>query len=238
MSEIIFLNENAINLSVEDESADLILTSPPYFGVDPYRYGGDHTQQINTTHDEKEYVNRLIEVSKEFYRVLKNNGSLIININAPICYRYYVELVDQLEFKYAGSFFWDHSEDSPYSERFAYCHQIWLHFYKGETIYENPFGIKKHKGSVIKTRFNNMNLEKEKELSQHGFLLDAYSIEVAEHFIKTYSRPQGTVLDPFGGSGVAAIAAYQNNRTGITNDISEDAVKLAKKRFEIYVENS
>jgi len=33
---------------------------------------------------------------------------------------------------------------------------------------------------------------------------------------------------------VAAVTAYLNNRNGITNDISEKQVEMAKKRYEIY----
>lgn len=236
MVNIKFLNEDAENLSLPDESIDLIITSPPYFGVDPFRYGGDHKKQINFVNSEKEYVDKLIKVTKEFKRLLKNDGSLIINLNFPICHRYYTDVVDNELLNYKSTFLWDYSEYGPSNnlEIFSQSHQTWLHFYKGDKFYENPIFVKKFPGSVIKTQFNNMHLEKEKILSEHGFILDAYSIEVVQHFIQTYSPPRSTVLDPFGGSGVAAVTAYLNNRNGITNDISEDAVELAKKRYEIY----
>ena len=238
MDKITFLNEDANNMSIPDESVDLILTAPPYFGVDTFRYGGDNTKQINHTDDEKQYVSNLLSVTKEFYRILKYDGSLIINLNFPITYRYYVEVIENTDFKYASTFLWDYSEENMKQEKFFQSHQTWLHFYKGKEFYENPFGVKRHSGSVIKTKFNNIHLEKEKELQQYGFILDAYSMELAEHFIKTYSAPKSVVADPFGGSGVAAITAYLNNRYGITNDISSEAAELAKKRFEIYVKNA
>jgi|688.fasta_scaffold196974_3 DNA modification methylase len=238
MSRITFLNEDANSLSIEDSSVDLILTAPPYFGVDTFRYGGDSTQQINHTDNEKKYVENLLNVTNEFYRILKNDGSLIINLNFPITYLYYVEVVEKTKFKYASTFLWDYSEDNMKQEKFFQSHQTWLHFYKGSHFYENPFGVKKHSGSVIRTKFNNLHLEKEQELQKHGFILDAYSMDLAEHFIKTYSPPKSVVADPFGGSGVAAITAYLNDRDGITNDISLEAANLAKKRFEIYVGDS
>lgn len=239
MDKIIFLNEDAANLSLPDESVDLILTGPPYFGVDPFRYGGDHTKQINYVENEKQYVEKLIEATKEFKRILKKNGSLIINLNFPITYRYYVEVVDNEILKYGSTFLWDYSDEEklPNTEKFFQTHQTWLHFYKGDTFHENPFGVKKHSGSVLRVKFNNAHTEKEQELGKHGFILDAYSIDIAEHFIKTYSAPKSVVMDPFGGSGVAAVTAYMNDRIGITNDISPESVELAKKRFEIYTKS-
>ena len=234
MAEITFLNEDANNLSVDDNSVDLILTAPPYFGADTFRYGGDNTKQINNTDNEQQYVKNLLKVTNEFYRILKNDGNLIINLNFPITYRYYVEVMDSTNFKYASTFLWDYSEENMKQEKFFQSHQTWLHFYKGKEFYENPFGVKKHSGSVIRTKFNNTHLEKEKELQKYGFILDAYPMELAEHFIKTYSPPKSIIADPFGGSGVAAITAYLNDRDAITNDISQEAVELAKKRFEIY----
>lgn len=236
MADIKFLNEDAINLSIEDSSVDLIITSPPYFGVDPFRYGGDPKKQINFVDTEKDYVENLIKITKELKRVLKDNGTLIINLNTPVSYRYYVNVVDKNLLNYQHTLLWDYSEKSgpENTEMFSQSHQTWLVFCKGDKFYQNPIFLKKFPWSVIRTSFNNIHLEKEQILSQYGFILDAYSIEVVEYFIKTYSPPRSTILDPFGGSGVAAVTAYLNNRTGITNDISEVAHELAKKRFEIY----
>lgn len=43
---------------------------------------------------------------------------------------------------------------------------------------------------------------------------------VVRDYIRHYSRPGDRVLDPFGGSGVTAIEAFLDNRTGIHNDIN------------------
>lgn len=58
---------------------------------------------------------------------------------------------------------------------------------------------------------------------------------VVRDYILHYSREKDRVLDPFGGSGVTAIEAFLENRTGIQNDINplanfiaEGVVDLAK----------
>src|SRR6266852_1570006 len=51
---------------------------------------------------------------------------------------------------------------------------------------------------------------------------------VVRKYILHYSREGDRVLDPFGGSGVAAIEAFLENRVGIQNDINPLANFIAK----------
>jgi hypothetical protein len=51
---------------------------------------------------------------------------------------------------------------------------------------------------------------------------------VVRQYILHYSREGDRVLDPFGGSGVTAIEAFLENRTGIQNDINPLANFIAK----------
>jgi DNA modification methylase len=51
---------------------------------------------------------------------------------------------------------------------------------------------------------------------------------VVRRYILHYSKDNDRVLDPFGGSGVTAIEAYLENRTGIQNDINPLANFIAK----------
>ena len=57
-----------------DNSVDLILTSPPYSDI--VNYGKD----VSTKKPE-DYVDWIIPLFKEVYRVLKPSGSFILNIN-------------------------------------------------------------------------------------------------------------------------------------------------------------
>ncbi len=51
---------------------------------------------------------------------------------------------------------------------------------------------------------------------------------VVREYVLHYSRVRDRVLDPFGGSGVTAIEAFLENRTGIQNDINPLANFIAK----------
>jgi DNA modification methylase len=59
-----------------DESVDCIITSPPYYGL--RNYGADAQIGIENTPDD--YVANLIAIFDEAHRVLKNTGTLWVNI--------------------------------------------------------------------------------------------------------------------------------------------------------------
>ena len=62
---------------LEDESVDLVVTSPPYFNLRDYGVEG----QIGQEKTVETYVERLIEVFDEVYRVLKDEGACWVNID-------------------------------------------------------------------------------------------------------------------------------------------------------------
>ena len=60
----------------------------------------------------------------------------------------------------------------------------------------------------------------------HGYFTKQTWNVVAE-YIKNFSKPGDLVLDPFGGSGVTAIEALMNNRSGINIDLNPMAVSIS-----------
>lgn len=61
---------------LEDKTVDTCVTSPPYYGLRDYGVGG----QIGLEETPEEYIGRLVEVFKEVRRVLKDDGTLWLNI--------------------------------------------------------------------------------------------------------------------------------------------------------------
>lgn len=59
-----------------DESVQCCVTSPPYFGLRDYGHDG----QIGLEATPDEYVAKLVQVFREVRRVLKNNGTLWLNL--------------------------------------------------------------------------------------------------------------------------------------------------------------
>jgi DNA modification methylase len=72
---------NALALPLEDESVDLIVTSPPYFGLRSYQDGGTHYDgQIGAEATPTEFVDALIAATSEMIRVTKPTGSIWVNL--------------------------------------------------------------------------------------------------------------------------------------------------------------
>jgi DNA modification methylase len=68
-------------LPLPDASVDLIITSPPYFGLRSYTDGGEHyAGQIGAESTPAEYVAALLDCTAEWMRVLKPEGSLWVNL--------------------------------------------------------------------------------------------------------------------------------------------------------------
>jgi DNA modification methylase len=77
----IVLRGDARSLPLPDGSVDLIVTSPPYFGLRSYTDGGKHYDgQIGSERTPREYVANLLDCTREWMRVLKPEGSIFVNL--------------------------------------------------------------------------------------------------------------------------------------------------------------
>ena len=72
-------NEDALKglIKLEDNSIDCIITSPPYYQLRDYGHDG----QIGLENTVKEYIDKLSAIFKECQRVLKEDGTMWINIS-------------------------------------------------------------------------------------------------------------------------------------------------------------
>ena len=59
-----------------------------------------------------------------------------------------------------------------------------------------------------------------------------FPVELAYRLIQLYTFEEEVILDPFIGSGQAAIAAIKTNHHYVGYDISEEYVKLAERRIK------
>ena len=75
------LRGNALDLPLADATVDLIVTSPPYFGLRSYQDGGErYDGQIGSEATPVEFVDALLAATAEMVRVLKPSGSLWVNL--------------------------------------------------------------------------------------------------------------------------------------------------------------
>lgn len=77
----VVLRGDARRLPLPGGIADLICTSPPYFGLRSYTDDGEHYPgQIGSEATPGEWLAALLEATREWVRVLKPDGSLFVNL--------------------------------------------------------------------------------------------------------------------------------------------------------------
>lgn len=86
-NQIFYHSSTAMN-ELNDNSVDLIITSPPYFNIKDYAKNGyqnathsaSKKDDLGALDDYQTYINALLKVWRECERVLKPNGKLCINV--------------------------------------------------------------------------------------------------------------------------------------------------------------
>lgn len=78
MTDCNIINGNSLDVlkTLDAESVQCCVTSPPYFGLRDY----GHTDQIGLEATPQAYVAKMVEVFSEVRRVLKNDGTLWLNL--------------------------------------------------------------------------------------------------------------------------------------------------------------
>jgi len=75
------LRGDAAHLPLPDASVDLIVTSPPYFGLRSYTDNGEHyAGQIGSEETPAEFIAALLRCTREWMRVLKPEGSIFVDL--------------------------------------------------------------------------------------------------------------------------------------------------------------
>jgi len=70
------LNANALHIPLADQSVQCVVTSPPYYGLRDYGVDG----QIGLEVTPDEYIANLVAVFRECKRILRDDGTLWVNI--------------------------------------------------------------------------------------------------------------------------------------------------------------
>jgi len=143
--------------TLADESVDLIITSPPYADSRKNSYGGIHPDK---------YVEWFMPIAAELKRVLKPEGSFVLNIKEKVveCERhtYVIELI--LEMKRQGwlwteEYLWHKKNCSPgkWSNRFRDAWERCLQFNKQKKFKMYQESVMVPVGDWAKTRLNNLS---------------------------------------------------------------------------------
>jgi len=147
---------------IPDSSVDLIITSPPYASQRKSTYGGI---------SEDGYVEWFLEISSELFRVLKDDGTFILNIKENVKNgersTYVLELILALRkqgWLWTEEFIWNKKNSFPgkWPNRFRDGWERLLHFNKNKKFNMYQDEVKVPIGDWSKTRLANLS-EKDKQ---------------------------------------------------------------------------
>jgi DNA modification methylase len=238
----IFLKASEKMDELPDCSIHLMVTSPPY------NVGKEYDNNLTL----EEYRQFLERVWREIYRVLVPGGRACINI-ANLGRKPYIPLhafivEDMLDvgFLMRGEIIWNKASSSSSSTAWG----TWL-------SPTNPTLRDIHEYILVfsKDVFNRKRLSgKTSTISREQFLEFTKSVwtfsaesarkighpapfpvELPYRLIQLYTFKDDVILDPFAGSGQAAIAAIKTERHYVGYDISEEYVKLAERRIKDFL---
>jgi len=225
-----------------DNSVHLMVTSPPY------NVGKEYDEDFTL----KEYLEFLARVWKEVHRVLIPGGRACINI-ANLGRKPYIPLhafivKDMLDlgFLMRGEIIWNKASTASPSTAWGSwlsaanptlrdIHEYILVFSKGTFSRKNN---SKRKNTISKEEFLDFTksvwtfpAESARKVGHPA----PFPVELPYRLIQLYTFEREVVLDPFIGSGQAAIAAIKTKRHYVGYDVDEDYVKLAEKRISKFI---
>ena len=252
----IIIGDSRKMIEVKDQSAQLIVTSPPYWSIKNY----DIKSQIGYGQTLHEYLKDLYRVWKESYRILEPGRRLVINIGdqfaRSIVYGRYkiiplhAEIIAQCEdigFDYMGSIIWQKKTTmnttggANVMGSYPYPPNGMVEIdYEHILIFKKP-GKSKRVSKEIKEKSKLSKEEWKEYFYGHWYFGGARQIdhqamfpeELPKRLIKMFTFVGETVLDPFLGSGTTAKVALELDRNAIGYEINEDFLKVIKNKVRI-----
>ncbi len=238
----IFCKSSEVMKELPDNSVHLMVTSPPY------NVGKEYDRDATLA----EYLEFLGRVWREVYRVLAPGGRACINVAnlgrkpyIPL-HSYIIQDMQKIGFLMRGEIIWNKENSAspstawgswrtPANPTLRDIHEYILIFSKGTFSRKNP---DKRKPTISKEEFL--------ELTRSVWTFPAVSarkvghpapfpVELPYRLIQLYTFDGEVVLDPFMGSGQAALAAIQTNRHYVGYETDENYSRLANKRIDQFL---
>ena len=250
----IIIGDSRKMIEIENNSIDLVLTSPPYWHIKDYGVPG----QIGYGQSLHEYLKDLYRIWKECYRILKPGRRLCINIGdqfarSVIYGRYkiiplHAEFISQCEdigFDYMGSVIWQKKTTmnttggANVMGTYPYPANGMIEIdYEFILIFKKP-GKSEKIPKEIKEKSKLTKEEWKEYFYGHWYFGGARQIEheamfpeeLLKRLIKMYTFVGDTVLDPFLGSGTTVKAALNLNRNAIGYEINEKFLGVIKEKL-------
>lgn len=250
-SNIILYCGDTMNLlrQIPDETARLVVTSPPYNIGKPYE------QKINLD----EYVSQQEMVIKESVRIVEKDGSVCWQVGNYIKNSTIVPLdvllypiFEKFELKLRNRIVWYFGHGLHARKRFSGRYEVILWFTKSDSYIFNLDAIRIPQKYPNKKYFKG---PKKGKMSCHPLGKNPtdiweipnvksnhpektihpcqFPVELIERLVLALTDPGDWVVDPFIGVGSTAIAAILHGRKVAGADIVEQYIKIARERINL-----
>jgi len=237
---VIYCGDSRHMREVDDDSVQLIVTSPPYNVGKPY---ADHHDQMSLDG----YLAFLGEVWRECQRVLCKGGRIAINV-ANTWRKPYIPLnayiarqMIDLGFLMRGEIIWDKGPSAGISTAWGSfarasnptlrdVHEYILVFSKDAWKLETR-GKKSGIGNQEFVDWTRSIWGFPTESARRAGHPAPFPEELPRRLILLYTNAGDTVLDPFAGSGTTCVAAKRLGRNYIGYEVSEEYCEGARERI-------
>jgi DNA modification methylase len=239
---------------LEDDSIDLIITSPPYGQIKDYNI----ESQIGYGEEFSDYYLRLKHVWKECKRVLNPQRRICINIGdqylrardydryrvLPIASKIIQDCIE-IGFDFMGDIIWKKVSTTNTT---GGCSLMGSLFYPGNGMvtydYEHILIFKKIEGTLKKVNRETKELSKicmdewKRWYVGHWVFpgvqqkehIAMFPEELPYRLIRMFSYPNETILDPFAGSGTTLKVARNYGRKAIGYEINADFAPIIQNK--------
>lgn len=208
---------------IDDKSIDLIITSPPYNLGNGHHTGNNRHKAYEDNMQEEQYQLWQIELLKECYRVLKNEGSMFYNYKNRIKNGEQItpyEWLLKTDFLIKQEIVWFNRSQNFDKIRF---------YPMTERIYWMAKSNKTKLFNVINHHdvFDTKDWKPEGTKGNHT---RAFPVKMPQDIISCFPDAN-IILDPFMGSGTTAIAAMNTDRQFIGFELDKGYYDIACERI-------
>lgn len=232
---------------LEDDSIDLVVTSPPYnVDLGNNKYNKNPYNLYNDNKDHKEYIEWLGAIFDNIYPKLKEGGRVCINIgdgkNGSVpTHSDIIQFMKKEKYIPLTTIIWNKntmgnrtawgSFCSPSCPSFPTKFEFILVFCKGNRKLQYKGETDLEKEEFIQWSDCLWSFTPETKMKKIGHPA-MFPIELAKRCLKMFSWKDATVLDPFMGAGTTAVACKMYNRNYIGFEISKEYCEIATKRLD------
>jgi DNA modification methylase len=221
-------------IRMDNNSIDLVVTSPPYYNAKEY----------SQYKDVKDYMNQMKNIFSLVYNKLKESRMCVINISPVLVKRenrnkqsyriplpfYYVPMMEEIGFEFLEDIIWKKPDGAVPNRNGGFYRHRKPVAYKPNIVTEYilvfkkpaPFLIDKiiKNDSLVEDGYERTNVwEFNPESNWHPA---PFPKKLVEKIVKYYSYENEIVYDPFAGSGTTGKVCNELNRNWIMSELKKE----------------